>query len=198
MLETLNWAGVVEVNGVKYDTLMDACNFIKNKDITIDSITLYSNTKKANTSKITHSDNNFNLDNTYIITVKKYMTQPSTPSFNFMEKWNNNVPMPLITMVGKVEKETNGMVYMKLHGDIISKQMQTCMKCGRPITNAVSQFFGMGPECGGHNYINPFESDEELKEVVDKYRKEYLQTITWEGWIIRSAVVGKEIYNGPE
>jgi hypothetical protein len=61
------------------------------------------------------------------------------------------------------------------------------MKCGRPITNNVSQFFGLGPECGGHNYVNPFSSDAELKEAVENYRKQ-LNQMVWEGWIIRSAI----------
>jgi hypothetical protein len=95
-------------------------------------------------------------------------------------------------MVGTVEKETSGMVYMHLHGDITSTVTQYCMRCGKPITNQVSQFFGMGPECGGHNYTNPFESEEELKSAVERYRAEYLQKITWSGWIIKSAIIERE------
>ena len=67
-----------------------------------------------------------------------------------------------------------------------------CMKCGKQITNPVSQFFGMEPECGGHHYVNPFESEEELKEAVERYRRDYLQKIVWEGWIIKSAITEKE------
>jgi hypothetical protein len=50
----------------------------------------------------------------------------------------------------------------------------------------------MGPECGGHNYTNPFESEEELKSAVESYRKNYLQKITWSGWIIKSAIIERE------
>lgn len=121
------------------------------------------------------------------ITVKKYMTQKATPEFDFMARWNNNVPMPLRTMVGTVERETKGMVYMKLHGDIYAERVTVCMKCGRVLTNPVSQFFGLGPECGGHNYVNPFDTEEELHAAVDTFRKQ-LQDITWEGWIIKSAI----------
>lgn len=53
----------------------------------------------------------------YKITVKKYMTEPSTPSFDFMQKWNNNTPMPLSTMFGTEVKQTRGMVYMQLHDE---------------------------------------------------------------------------------
>jgi hypothetical protein len=109
-----------------------------------------------------------------------------------MKTWNDDNPMPLRTMVGTVEKETKGMVYMHLHGDITSKVTSVCMKCGKTITNPISQFFGMGPECGGHNYVSPFESDEELQMVIDSYRKDYLQKITWSGWIIKSAILEQE------
>ena len=50
----------------------------------------------------------------YKITVKKYMTEPSTSTFDFQDKWNNGKPMPLCTMQGKVIKETRGMYYIKL------------------------------------------------------------------------------------
>lgn len=49
------------------------------------------------------------------IKVKDYMTKPTMPgsSFDFMEKWNNNVPMPTVYMTGTKKKETNGMVFME-------------------------------------------------------------------------------------
>lgn len=127
------------------------------------------------------------------ITVKTYMTQQASPGFDFMAKWNNNVPMPLRVMVGTVEKETRGMVYMKLHGDIVAEKITTCMKCGRQLTNPVSQYFGLGPECGGHNYVNPFNTEEELRAAISNYREE-LRNITWEGWVIKSAIIDNEDY----
>ena len=131
-------------------------------------------------------------DTIYRVTVRQYMTKQSTPDFDFMKKWNNDVPMLLRTMAGTIEKETNGMYYMKLHADTSFSNMQYCMKCGKPITNPVSQFFGMGPECGGHNYVNPFDSEEELKATVDAYKKNVLGKITWSGWIIKSAITKME------
>lgn len=184
-----NWKGAVEINGVLYDSIMDAQKLVNKEHISIEYIKLCSEHKNAEKRKITQIESN---PTQYVITVKQYMTKKSSPSFDFMAKWNNDNPMPLRTMIGTVEKETSGMVYMKLHGDIVAEQVQHCMKCGKPITNPVSQFFGMGPECGGHNYINPFESEEELKSVVESYRKNYLQKITWEGWIIKSAIITKE------
>ena len=123
------------------------------------------------------------------------MTKKATPSFDFMAKWNNNIPMPLLTMVGTVEKETPGMVYMRLHGDTTGRIVTTCMKCGRPIENPVSQYFGLGPICGNHNYVNPFNTEEELKAAVEDYRRNVLQKITWEGWVIKSSIISKQEVN---
>lgn len=131
----------------------------------------------------------------YVITVKQYMTKPSEPGFDFMAKWNNDVPMPLRTMVGTIEKETPGMYKMNLHAELLEKQTQNCLCCGKPITNPVSMYFGMGPKCGKHNYVNPFESDEELEEAVQKYKEEVLSKITWSGWVIKSSIISKEVKN---
>ena len=56
----------------------------------------------------------------YKITVKKYMTEPSTVNFDFQDKWNNGKPMPLCIMQGEVIKETRGMYYMELKEDDIT------------------------------------------------------------------------------
>ena len=124
----------------------------------------------------------------YRFTVKQYMTKPSTPDFDLMAKWNNDIPMPLRTMVGTIEKETKGMVYLNVHGDTDGKPVQCCLRCGRQITNPVSRYFGLGPECGGHGYVNPFASEQELHAAVDAYRKNVLQKMTWQGWCPKSAI----------
>lgn len=183
-----NWKGPVEVNGTLYDSI----NAVNLADIkTLGEI----NIKLLHTEKIENKGNtseNRAVDVTeYQITVKRYMTQKASATFDFMEKWNNNIPMPLRTMVGTVEKETRGMVYMKLHGDIIEERVCSCMKCGRVLTNPVSQYFGIGPECGGHNYVHPFNTDEELKAAVDAYKKQ-LRDIKWEGWVIKSAITERK------
>lgn len=183
-----NWKGSVEINGTLYDSI----NAVNLADIkTLGEI----NIKLLHTEKIENKGNtseNRAIDVTeYQITVKRYMTQKASTTFDFMEKWNNNIPMPLRTMVGTVEKETRGMVYMKLHGDIIEERVCTCMKCGRVLTNPVSQYFGIGPECGGHNYVHPFNTDEELKAAVDTYKKQ-LRDIKWEGWVIKSAITERK------
>lgn len=180
-----SWNGSVEVDGRIWDDSVEAHTGL----LCARCIKLCANSGSS-------SERNFERSNDtpqYLITVKSYMTKKATPSFDFMAKWNNNNPMPLITMVGEVEKETPGMVYMKLHGDIVSQITTSCMCCGKAITNPVSQYFGMGPVCGNHSYVNPFESDEELKEAVKRYRTEYLNKITWEGWIIKSAIITKQL-----
>jgi hypothetical protein len=176
MVEQLRkWTGRLNINGTEYDSISDVP-----KDIEITGTTVITliprQTIKPVQDKAQH-----------IIVVKRYMTEKSSGGFDFMKKWNNDVPMPMCTMVGTVEKETRGMVYMKLHGELLAERTFTCMCCGRPLTNPVSQFFGVGPECGGHNYTHPFDTDEELRQAVDAYKKVLLNK-TWEGWIIKSAI----------
>lgn len=188
--ELKDWPGAVEVDGTVYPSVEIARNSLSANASNISSIKLCNERKRApeRAPECLASTG----ATVYRITVRQYMTKPSNPSFDFMAKWNNDNPMPMRTMVGTAEKETSGMVYMHLHGDITSTVTQYCMKCGKPITNPVSQFFGMGPECGGHNYTNPFESEDELKSSVESYRKNYLQKITWSGWIIKSAIIERE------
>ena len=171
----VNWNGTIAVNG---KTLTASVPEVKDGD----EITYYAKRE----IKETESKEQF------VITVKPYMTRKATLEFNFMEQWNNNNPMPLLTMIGTVEKETRGMIYMKLHGDVVAEVMNTCLRCGKPITNDVSKYFGLGPVCGNHNYVNPFATSEELHREVEKYRVQYLQSIVWEGWIIKSAIIERK------
>lgn len=64
--------------------------------------------------------NKMEVGKSYKITVKKYMTEPSTSTFDFQDKWNDGKPMPLCTMQGEVIKETRGMYYMELKASDIS------------------------------------------------------------------------------
>ena len=64
--------------------------------------------------------NKMEVGKSYKITVKKYMTEPSTSNFDFQDKWNNGKPMPLCIMQGEIIKETRGMYYMELKSDDIS------------------------------------------------------------------------------
>lgn len=180
-----SWQGKVAVNGQSYDDIASAISNFKPVSGPL-CIKLYP--KRETAVKKQSGEPGEDIKTGEIrITVKKYMTEKATTLFDFMEKWNNDVPMPLRTMTGKVLQETKGMVKMQLHGDIWAQKICTCMCCGRQLTNPVSQYFGIGPECGGHNYVNPFNSDEELKEAVAEYKKK-LQAITWTGWVIKSSI----------
>ena len=181
-----NWNGTVEVNGTCYDSIQDAKNVLNSL---VGDVHLILHSKKSEATKKTEVKD-VSSDEVRI-TVKQYMTKQATPEFDFMAKWNNDIPMPFRTMTGVKVKETRGMVYMKLHGDIWAEQIDVCMCCGRALTNPVSRYFGIGPECGGHNYINPFDSDEELKKAVGEYRQKLIN-VTWEGWIIKSAITKEE------
>lgn len=191
------WKGTVNYNGQEFQNGSEFTADFKPVEGKI-HIKLYPQGKKtgnAPAQRVTEANKQEIIQEPeeYVVTVKKYMTQKSSPRFDFMAKWNNDVPMPLCTMVGYRVKETPGMVYMKLHGDIISEKTSHCMKCGKRLTNPVSQYFGIGPECGNHNYVNPFNTEEELRQAVGAYKKK-LQEAVWEGWVIKSAIKSEVAY----
>lgn len=187
-----NWKGEVEINGVKYANISEALKNVDTASFDKIDIRLHAVQNRAQNELKTQSQRVSDDREQYRITVKQYMTKKSSADFDFMKKWNNDNPMPFRTMIGTVERETRGMVYMNLHADIWARTVPTCMKCGRALTNKISQYFGIGPECGGHNYVNPFNSEEELNHAVQQYRKE-LQKVKWSGWIIKSAITNEEI-----
>ena len=181
------WNGTIEMNGTCYDSIQSAKSVL---DGLTGDVHLILRSKKSQVEKEKSKVKSVESDEVRV-TVKQYMTKHATPNFDFMAKWNNDNPMPFRTMTGVKVKETKGMVYMKLHGDIWAEQIDVCMCCGRALTNPVSRYFGIGPECGGHNYINPFDSDEELKKAVGDYRQKLIN-VKWEGWIIKSAITKEE------
>ena len=182
MLEKLlkDWKGEIQIDDKHYTSVQDATSDFKT--LSVDShIVLHSAVKKANLSTIDELSEKIE----YKITVKKYMTEPASPSFDFMAKWNKNIPMPLRTMTGTIEKETRGMVYMKLHGQ--AEPVIKCMRCGRTLTNEVSRKYGIGPECITKI---PFIMDLDINDV-DGIKKK-LVDVVWEGWVIKSAIIEKE------
>ena len=82
--------------------------------------TLGGKRKEDNTDCLFRPIKKMEVGKSYKITVKKYMTEPSTSNFDFQDKWNYGKPMPLCIMQGEVIKETRGMYYMKLKADDIS------------------------------------------------------------------------------
>lgn len=180
MIEKLlkDWNGELQIDDKHYISV-EACKSAF-KTLSADThIILQSKTKNANMSEIQASESNVQ----YRITVKKYMTEKSSPGFDFMAKWNNDNPMPLRVMTGIKEKETRGMVYMKLHGQ--AEPVVRCMRCGRLLTNPISQHYGIGPECMSKLGLVCDVND------VDTIRKK-LVDVVWEGWIIKSAITEEE------
>ena len=173
-----DWKGAVEIDGTQYKSIQDAMSVLKTIKDDI-HIILKSNNKNANKSKIEAVES----ATEYQIEVKSYMTKPATPEFDFMANWNNNKPMPMRIMSGTIEKETKGMVYMKLHG--LAKPTITCYCCGKELTNPVSRHYGIGPICLGKLGIRYDIED------VESIREE-LVNITWEGWIIKSAIIDRK------
>lgn len=130
--------------------------------------------------------NKMEVGKSYKITVKKYMTEPATSNFDFQDKWNNGIPMPMCIMQGEVLKETRGMYCMALGGQI-ERNATYCMCCGRQLTNPMSKLYGIGPECSAKLGLMIVESEEEAKEKL-KYIEGQISNITWEGWVIKSAI----------
>ena len=176
------WKGKVEINSVVYDNIQLAMNDFKSNSDNI-HIKLLSSVQNAQKSVREASKDDIQHDTEYEIEVKKYMTQPATVEFDFMEKWNNDKPMPMRIMQGTVEKETRGMVYMKLHG--LAKPTITCYCCGKELTNPVSRHYGIGPVC-----LSKLGIAMEIDDVANI--REELVNITWEGWIIKSAITRRE------
>lgn len=132
-------------------------------------------------NKINVSENKMLVGRKYKVTVKKYMTEPATLAFDFQKKWNNDIPMPLLVMQGELIKETRGMAYMKLNG--FAESTCTCSICGRTLTNPISKLYGIGPECSAKVGI-VFDTMQEDDTIV----KSKMESISWEGWIIKSAI----------
>lgn len=179
------YKGAVEVNGQSFDSLDSALKGLKDFD---GQLTIILNKGAGEqVSQASQQVEEVAGDKIYRIKVRQYMTKPASPEFDFQDKWNNGIPMPMRIMVGKKLKETKGMVKMELWGEITEDVSTHCMRCGRTLTNPVSKYFGIGPECGNHGYNNPFDDEEELKRAVKEVDKQ-LSEIKWTGWIIKSAI----------
>lgn len=177
-----DYQGAITVNGIPYANVTKAIEALANFS---GLLTVELNGKEA---PVVAEKVDKNLDTSiYQVKVRQYMTKPPSIDFDFHTKWNNGIPMPMRVMVGRKLQETQGLVKMELRADITSVITTHCMKCGKGLKNEVSRYFGVGPECGGHNYTHPFESKEELHKAVEAFRTQ-LREITWTGWIIKSAI----------
>lgn len=186
MLNLLNFDGEIKVNGVIYKNSKEAQEQLANYDGEIEIlINFKQEAKVVEIPKTTEEENLY-------IKVKQYMTQKSSPSFDFMKKYNNDIPMPLRLMKGKILEETKGMYKMQLTG-VWVEGSHTCMRCMRKLTNPISQMYGIGPECGGHFYIAEPKSVEEFKLMKEEIKAK-IEAIKWTGWLPKSAIEEKKSY----
>lgn len=182
MFETLlsDWKGEIQIDDKHYTSVQNATSVLNALSGNA-HIILHPAVKNVNMSAL----DTLNEKIQYRVTVKKYMTEKSSPEFDFMAKWNHNNPMPMRTMTGTIEKETKGMVYMKLHGE--AEPTVRCMRCGRTLTNHISMKYGIGPECITKI---PFIMHLDVDDVEGI--KKQLVNVVWEGWIIKSAITERE------
>lgn len=175
------WKGAVEVNGQMYDNIsLVKPDMLSKGDI---HIKLYPLATKQQETTGKHVPDVAMKSGELKITVKQYMTRKGSPDFDFMTKWNNDVPMPLRTMQGTIEQETHGMVKMKLHG--VGLQEIHCLRCGKELTHPVSRHYGIGPEC--MKKLGIVADIEDVDSI-----KEQLVNVEWEGWVIRSSILSQE------
>lgn len=178
-----SWPGAIEINGILYDTVQSAIS----ADLQLSGeVNIKLLTNKKNSQNAANPVSSAVSKEEVQITVKQYMTKKASPDFDFMAKWNNDNPMPFRIMRGTVEKETRGMVYMKLHG--FAKPTVICSCCGRELTNPVSRYYGVGPIC-----LEKLGIHCEIDDITNI--KEELVNVNWEGWIIKSAITEKEVVN---
>lgn len=160
--------------------LRDYLSQIKDKEIIINDDTIIVKKGVVSTKKLL-----------YKVKVKLYMTKKDGEYFTFHNTWNRGQEMPFRVMYGYCLEETKTMIKMNLYADITKSDF--CIKCGKPLTNEISKLYGLGPECGQHYYINPLSKDEfeKYKEAI----KSKLNSIVWEGWISKSAILSMEVVN---
>ena len=87
----------------------------------------------------------------YRIEVNPYMTKKATANFDFMKKFNGDIPMPKKTMTGKVLSETPKMVKMKLwdedktwEGYVVKSAILKCADITEPLDKEVSVSISYG------------------------------------------------------
>lgn len=158
--------------------LRDYLSQVKDKEITFNNDVIIVKKQVISTKKAL-----------FKVKVKLYMTKKDGEYFTFHNTWNNGQEMPFRIMYGNPIEETKTMIKMKLWADITESDY--CIRCGKPLTNEISKLYGLGPECGQHYYINPLS-----KEEFEKYKdaiKNKLNSITWEGWIPKDAILLMEV-----
>ena len=177
-----DWKGDIEIDGKQIDDISGFKTLNNQIHIKLYPIGYKANNSKPDSNKAV---NRVDDKQEYKITVRQYMTRKAVPEFDFMAKWNNDNPMPMRTMVGWIEKETPGMVYMHLHGQAIDNEIK-CMRCGRQLTNPISRRYGIGPECLSKvGFVGEIDDVENIKEKIVE--------VKWQGWVIKKAIECQEV-----
>ena len=183
MLNLLKYEGEIVVNGVTYRSSDEAYADVVSKGTEEVEVFIPGESSKPEISVV------YRQDCEYLIRVKHWMLEKSSPAFDFMQKWNDDVAMPLSVMQGYVLDETDGMVKMSLEGVLV--RTVKCSVCGRALKNELSQQYGIGPECASKIGLERVpKSDAELDDMFAEM-EQHLRTIQWEGWIAKSAIVDK-------
>lgn len=172
------WQGRINVNGTEYDTVNSVPDTVELVGATITLLPKVN--KEVRRVKVEDSTDN----REHLITVKQWLTQPATLEFDYNDRMNKGVPMPLRTMQGTIVKETAKSVYMHLHGS--TKPVVHCMRCGRELTNPISRHYGLGIEC-----IQKVGIVADINEV--EKIKEQLVKIEGYWWIPKSSILSDEI-----
>lgn len=102
----------------------------------------------------------------------------------FHQKLNNNKPIPMLIMVGKVLRDTDKSYLIEVRGK--PEPTEFCLHCGRRLTNKVSMYYGLGPVCGQHYYISNI-TEANLESKFEEIRKK-MSNIYWRGWIPKNNV----------
>ena len=185
------WKGEVEIDGVKYNNV----NALNKPFYGQHSIKLYPTTEtvviaedKTNNRQdnVTNSSDIPEVGGVYRFFVKEYMTKPGTPSFDFMDRFNEGIPMPMREMYGEIIRETKGMYFVSLRA--LTEPTTICRICGRVLTNPESKHYGIGPICLAK--LNISWNIDQYSEI-----KKDLQEIQWKGWLIKKAIDKWEVYN---
>ena len=162
MLELLsNYEGKLKINNVEYENIKEAQKAFKDYK---GGLTIILNEDQRKTVHDIDTDIKF-----YQITVKKWMTTYDE-SF-FLEEYNEDGPMPFVTMVGFKLGETKNLIKMRLRADLITNKSTVCMRCGRSLSNPISQHLSLGPECGAKEHMQFIESGMDITQVQEDLKK---------------------------
>ena len=83
-----SWEGAIEIDGTLYNNASEIDSDIQLTDGS--TIILRSNRNNKRLEEATGESKEYHF------VVKKYMTKKSTASFDFMKKWNKDIPMPMV------------------------------------------------------------------------------------------------------